>query len=235
MTAQSIFYSRLEVTPTALRLSPRLASWEATGHPAQLALADALSDAECLLRPALESHVRPLALRLDVGLPGSIPLLDDHDLDNYVLPLAAHLKKQSVKEWDSVWCTKSHGESSFVRVGPAVAVTEPVRADVSIDVHTTASSSSTAYKQQIHDQLARAVQLPAGPVSLQLSFVIGPTRNWLNLWKPSIDALGTLLGHSRPNHLWHPRDGRITELGLHVSTDPNLRNDVWIAIRASAA
>jgi hypothetical protein len=94
--------------------------------------------------------------------------------------------------------------------------------------------TSTAYKQQIHDQLAHAAVLPDGPVRLELSFTIGPRRNWLNLWKPTIDALDALLGRTHPDRAWHPRDGRITALGLHHTTDPAIRNDVIIAIVAAA-
>lgn len=34
------------------------------------------------------------------------------------------------------------------------------------------------------------------PVRMQMSFTVGPGRNWLNLWKPAIDALGKILGHA---------------------------------------
>jgi hypothetical protein len=100
-------------------------------------------------------------------------------------------------------------------------------------VHTTASGSTTAYKQEIHDQLVGATELPMGPVSLQISFIVGPRRNWLNLWKPTIDALDLLHGRTRPDRQWHPRDGRITELGLHCTIDDHLGNDVFMAIATS--
>lgn len=34
---------------------------------------------------------------------------------------------------------------------------------------------------------------------------------------------------------WYPQDGRITELGLHVSADPALRYDVALEVRATTA
>ena len=119
-------------------------------------------------------------------------------------------------------------------VEPAIAITDPSGSQYNAHVHTTASGSTTAYKQQIHDQLIGASELPVGPVSLQISFTVGPRRNWLNLWKPTIDALDPILGRTRPDRSWHPRDGRITELGLHSTVDQELGNDVLLAIAASA-
>jgi hypothetical protein len=57
----------------------------------------------------------------------------------------------------------------------------------------------------------------------------------VNLWKPTIDSLGSLLGHDQPFHIWNPRDGRITELGMHLSVAPTLRYDVVIGIAATPA
>ena len=75
-------------------------------------------------------------------------------------------------------------------------------------VRTKTSASSTGYKQQIHDQLEAAL-LPEGSVALELSFAVGPKRNWLSLWKPTIDARGVVLGQAVPGHEWHTPDGRI--------------------------
>ena len=59
---------------------------------------------------------------------------------------------------------------------------------------------------------------------------MGPGRNWLNLWKPTIDALDPLLGRAREVRDWHPRDDRITALGLHLTMDETLGNDVLLQI-----
>lgn len=234
MTVQNRFYARPEAPPTQLRLQPRLASWDATDHPDQVRLRAALEDVGELLAPVLAPLEVPLAMRLDVGLPRSVLLLGEHDLDNYAYPLMSHLAKRTTRQFVSVWCTKRHSDASFVRVEPAVAITDPVCSGYGVDVHTTASGSTTAYKQQIYDQLVGATELPTGPVSLQISFVVGPRRNWLNLWKPTIDALDLLLGRTRPDRTWHPRDGRITELGLHRTIDEDLGNDVFMVIAASS-
>ena len=113
------------------------------------------------------------------------------DLDNYAYPLASRLKDAGLV---SVWCTKQHGEHSFVRIEPAREV-QPPSTDVLV-ARTTASASTVAYKEQIHAAVAGAAELPAGPVRLELAFVVGPGRNWLNLWKQTIDSLDPLLGRT---------------------------------------
>lgn len=98
---------------------------------------------------------------------------------------------------------------------------------------TTASSSSVAYKDEIHAAVSAAAELPPGPVRLELSFVLGPRRNRLNLGKQTIDALDPLLDRARRDRAWRPLDGRITELGMHRTVDPAARNTVLVAIYAS--
>jgi hypothetical protein len=69
-------------------------------------------------------------------------------------------------------------------------------------------------------------------VSLELSFIVGLTRNWMNLWKPTIDSLGSLLGHTAEAKEWNPNDGRIVELALHCAVDPGAGNNVVLGLRA---
>lgn len=97
---------------------------------------------------------------------------------------------------------------------------------------TTASASSPRYKEQIRDQLATATPVPGDGVALQVAFVVGPHRAWANLWKPTIDALGPIIGRDG-DHEWNARDGRITALGLHCAVDPHAGHEVRIAIRAT--
>lgn len=151
------------------------------------------------------------------------------DLDNYAYLLAWHLRDRP--DLVSVWCTKQHSERSFVRIEAASETAAP--ADVLV-ARTTASSSSVAYKQQIHAAVAGAQQLPEGAVRLELSFTVGPRRNWLNLWKQTIDSLDPILGRTYSNRAWHPRDGRITELGMHVAVDPTFGYEVVVGIAAAS-
>ena len=219
------WYARPESHPLQLSVAPRLASWNKADDPDQVRLRKYLDDAEVLLE---SSKVKgPRALRLDVGLSPERDLLNMADLDNYAYPLACRLKDPSLV---SVWCTKGHSEQSFVRVAPAEEVLPPSAGWL---VATTSASTSTrAYKEQIRAAVAGAAELPPGPVRLQLSFVVGPQRNWLNLWKQTIDALDPILGRTYPNRDWNPLDGRITELGLHLTVDPAAGIAVKVGIAA---
>jgi hypothetical protein len=62
-----------------------------------------------------------------------------------------------------------------------------------------------------------------------LTLTAGP-----NLWKATIDSLGAILGRDSGAGEWNPRDGRITELGLHCVIDRAAGNQVNVAIRAAA-
>jgi hypothetical protein len=133
----------------------------------------------------------------------------------YAYPLASQLKDPGLV---SVWCTKQHSEQSFVRIQAAREMPPP-STDVLV-ARTTASYTKPAYKEQIHTAVAGPAELPTGPVRLELAFVVGPGRNWLTLWKPTIDSLDPLLGRDPSDRAWHPLDGRITELGMHLTVDP---------------
>jgi hypothetical protein len=220
------WYARPENNAHLLRVAPRLASWNKAGDPDQVRLRAYLDDTEALLA---ESRVDgPWALRLDVGLPAGRDLLDMFDLDNYAYPLAYQLRDPGLV---SVWCTKQHNERSFVRIEGAREASSP-STDVLV-TRTTASTSTAAYKEQIYAAVAGAAELPAGPVKLELSFVVGPRRNWLNLWKQTIDSLDPLLGRTYPDRAWNPRDGRVTELGMHVTVDPAAGNEIVVGIAAT--
>jgi hypothetical protein len=221
------WYARPEGESLQLRITPRLASWERAGHPDQVRLQAYLDETAALLA---DSRVdAPWALRLDVGLPAGRDVLDMADLDNYAYPLAYHLRDPGLV---SVWCTKQHDEQSFVRIEAARESASP-STDVLVAA-TTASASTVAFKEQIHAAVADSAELPAGPVRLELAFVVGPRRNWINLWKQTIDSLDSLLGRTRPDRDWHPLDGRITQLGMHRTVDPAASDEVAVGIAAQA-
>lgn len=222
------WYCRPEGEKQQLRVTPRLASWNKADDPDQVRLRAYLDDTEELLAGLRVAG--PWALRLDVGLPTGRDLLNMADLDNYAYPLAYRLKDPNLV---SVWCTKQHSEQSFVRIEPAREIPPPT-GDVLV-ARTTASTQTVTYKQQIHAAVADASELRAGPVRLELAFVVSPRRNWLNLWKQTIDSLEPLLGRTYSDRTWNPLDGRITELGMHLTTDPTARNDVVVGIAAWCA
>lgn len=221
------WYLRPEGEGLTLRKAPRLASWNKATDPDQVRLREYLEDTAELLAPAVV--LGPWALRLDIGLPAGRDLIDMADLDNYAFPLATRLRNEDLV---AVWCTKRHAEISRVLAAPARETTGP---GTTYTVRTTASASTTAYKEQVRSAVVDAAEIPAGPVQLQLAFVVGPQRNWLTLWKPTIDALDPLLGRTREDRDWHPQDGRITDLGLHVTVDASLGHDVLLSIAAAPA
>lgn len=69
------------------------------------------------------------------------------------------------------------------------------------------------------------------PIALHLAFRVSPVRNWANLWKPAIDALGGILGLGATGHPFHPLDDRVVDLGLQREIDPAIRHavrvDIW--------
>ncbi len=217
------WFARPENNALPLAVEPRLASWEKRDHPDQVRVRAYLDDTETALS---ESRVEgPWALRLDVGLPATRDLLNMADLDNYAQPLADRLNDRNLV---SVWCTKQHCTQSFVRIDTAREVSGP-----STRVLVARTVSASRYKEQIHAAVAGEQQLPPGPVRLELAFVVGPKRNWLNLWKETIDALDPLLGRTWPKRQWNPLDGRITELGMHVTVAPGGSNDIAVGIIAT--
>ncbi len=222
------WYARPTGQGVALRRTPRLASWNKAGDPDQLRLAEYLDDTADLLMSARVNR-GPWALVLDVAIPPGRDLLNMADLDNYAYPLAARMRDERLV---SVWCTKRHGTVSSALVAPAHETIGPPQ---SYMVRTTASAQTARYKEQVRSALVDASQLGPGPVQLQIAFVVGARRNWMNLWKPTIDALHPLLGRTRPDREWHPNDGRIVDLSLHVHKDPSLGHDVVASIAAEPA
>lgn len=221
------WYARPEGEGLALRKAPRLASWNKASDPDQVRLREYLDDTAELLETA--SVAGSWTLVLDVGLPAGRDLIDMADLDNYAFPLATRLRTADLV---SVWCTKSHANTSRVLIVPAREVAAPGE---TFTARTTASAQTKAYKEQVRAAVAGTSEIAPGAVRLQLAFVVGPQRNWLTLWKPTIDALDPLLGRTREDRDWHPKDGRITDLAFHVHVDPSLGHDVVVSIAAAPA
>ncbi|CAN1559235.1 hypothetical protein MCEMIE22_02580 [Mycobacteriaceae bacterium] len=213
-----------------LRVRPRLFAMDNSNHPSQRQLREFLDDTEDLVAGSRISG--PWSLRLDVGLTSDKNLLDQSDLDNFAYPLAARLRDERLV---SVWCTKQHNANSYVRIESACA-THPPPVEVIVATPTASySRPGGLYKQQVRAAVAGAPELPPGAIRLELAFIIGYTMNYLNLWKPTIDALGPLLGPGKSGGDWDPDDGRITELGMHVTIDPASPYGVKIGIAASTA
>jgi hypothetical protein len=160
-------------------------------------------------------------------------LLDARDLDNYLYPLASRLMARTGRRFGSVWGTKEHAAKSWVRVEQAQLEPNAGVVGVSAVAVGTASPETETYKRQVRGQLAHLKPIRPGPVRVEITFVVSVRRNWMNLWKPTIDALTPILGSTRSDRDWHPLDGRIVELGLHLHTRADARNDITVAVAGS--
>ena len=221
------WYGRPSGDKLVLRAAPRPASWNRSSDPDRIALREYLTETVDQAMPLIPP-TGPWAMCLEVGVPPNRALTTAADLDNYAKPLASALPRERLI---AVWCSKRHAESSHLVIGPVQRTSPP---SDQIQVRTTASADTVNYKQQVRDALSGTAELVEGPVRLQIAFGVGPTRNWLNLWKPTIDALDPLLGRTYPDRDWHPRDDRIVDLGLQVTVDPRLRFEVELSIAATA-
>ncbi len=232
MSPSDIRYRRPGTPSVPLAVTPTLASWDRHDHPSQRALSAFLDSLEPLMRPALQQLASPAVLALDIGLPkGSQLTSGGRDLDNYLFPIVARF---GAARFAAVFARKHHGRST-IAIGPVQpAADEPPGHWAHGSALLTVSSVTAAWKQQLVAGLAAStdVQLvPPGPVAVHLAFRVGPDRNWANLWKPAIDALGGVLGVDNPARPFDPRDDRITDLGLQQSIDPRIGHavqvDVW--------
>lgn len=207
-----------------LTVAPQLASWDAAGSIGQVRLAGFLTHLQAAATPLLPDPAARYVVELTVGLPPAVPLTSGgRDLDNYLYPLARQLRPLRLA---AVFGRKVHGASWF-----AAAPAQPDLA-VTPAMFTTRMSGSyerAEWKATLRQRLLQARLTPAAPGAVALHVVIstGPGRSWPNLWKPMLDAFGPVLGED-PARPFHPRDDRITLLGLHHNLQPELAHDTII-------
>lgn len=191
-----------------------------------------LDDSEKLVSSDLAALCGSTALLLNVGLPSSRPLLQQPDLDRYAFLLSERLKQISGKQFASVWCTKRHSEISTISVGSAAPVQSSSFGQTAT-LMTRRSYAKDQFKSEIRDAVADLTPIEDGPVALHISYVTGFPRTWANLWRPTIEGLGGLLGMCNPSKPWDVDAGRIVQLALHHRTEgPSLRHSVQITVTA---
>jgi hypothetical protein len=224
MGSDAVFFARPEGAPRPLGIAPRLAGWMGTGHPDPVHVRAFVTHAQSVLGAPPSG---PAALRLDVGLPADVRLLDQYGLAHYVGPLAEWLEAHG--DWDlaSVWAAKAPGEDTVLRVDGARPVAAP-EGGRRFTARTTTSAGSPQYTADVREQLAGEPPLAAGPVALQLAFAVPPGCNWPGLWQPTLDGLARLLGAAGDDSPDDPCDGRVVELGLHRREDASLDHDVVV-------
>jgi hypothetical protein len=210
-----------------LSSTPLLASWEASTHPAQVKLVAYRAELAELAAPALAALEPPLALWFEP--PGGVDTVLGYDLDNYLTPVVEGLGGHARFAYANAM-RGLPGKPS--RLGLAPAATAPPPADLRgrAEARTTVSAEKREWKEAIAAAVGRHESAESSrPIALDVSFRVSPERNWVNLWKPAIDALGGILGEgSRP---WHPRDGRITDLTLRRTLDAEIGWDIYLDFR----
>jgi hypothetical protein len=201
-------------------IHPRLASWDAKTHPSQRHLRPYLQDLMARLN-SLPPAPLPLFLHLSVDVRERKNLLEGHDLENYLTPLFG-------REWlDSsrfvrVSATKRVGGGSRLAIGLAQG-SAGAAARMGWGHFACAAGSGASekpWKERLRAALARSSPkpLPPGPVEVHLAWRCSPARNWVNLWKPTGDAMGPVLGEAVRTG-FHPHDDRIVSLCLHLNLD----------------
>lgn len=219
------FYDLPDAPAVPLGVIPRLESWDAKTAPSQLELGEYLGHVERLVATQLAAFDGPAGIALTVGLPAGRPLTSGGgDLDNYLYPVVRHL---GASRFNTAWATKHRGDS-VICVAPARAVASPEGWKACV-VTTTASAQTRAFKEQVAGAVPSAAATD-GALEVQVSYRLSMRRNWAALWKPTLDALGGVLGVPNPARPFMPNDDRIVRLGLHRTSDESLGWNIAIAI-----
>lgn len=207
-----------------LPVEPVLASWDKAGTSSQARSAEFLAAMTGWIGPLPPI---PLVLDLSVGLPAKTQLDGGgHDLDNYLYPIAYHLGGQ---RFVGAFARKTHSPSSTMAVEQARPLPDQGWRPKLV-VHTSTSTEKLAWKQEIGRACAEQVKgrLVGGPVSLEVQYRLNSQRNWVNLWKPTIDALGLVLGVPDARRPYNVEDDRITDICFTRCIDDSLGWDVLI-------
>ena len=209
-------------------LTPLLASWNSNSDAAQIRLRSYLAAVQRELEPLPESGLY-LSLEVDVGQESRMTRF--HDLENYLTPLVRQI---GGRRFLFVSGLKRVGGGSQLEVGFAKPTHTLDQGDWYGDSLYCAPGpgcEKREWKQQIYDALRTQLVtvLEPGPCLVKLAWRCSPTRNWVNLWKPTGDAMGPVLGGRSPN-VFNPDDDRITEIEFHLTPDPRCGHEVEIGM-----
>lgn len=215
---------------------PLLDPWQKSTHPAQIALQSYLSK--------LSQQIQPLS---HLGFPLYMHMRVDQqylrerkrgkgDLENYLSPVAKMLSKlMGLALVSGEFC---EGSGSTITIGQAIplSATEFATHWKHLTYIPNSGYAKRDYKQNLKDALV-AVQpqiMTLNHLLLHLSVNCNSSKiNWINLWKPTVDALGPIVGEVSPPRLrqpFNPRDDRITQVNLHLSSNPTVSNKVQIGL-----
>lgn len=201
-------------------LEPRLASWDHREHPNQLRMNAYLEPVFEKLAPRL-AGCGEWAINLIVDVGQEKHLHRGHDVENYITPL---VKKLGPQHFVYAAVSKRVGGGSRISIGRAMRCSaEPPWRGWSGRV--LSGLNSREGKLSIRGSLCNIVDapLPSGPVTVHLAWRLSAARNWAELWKPTGDTMGPVLGEPKfPEKEFNPQDDRITELTLHRIVDDSL-------------
>lgn len=217
-------------TGQVLPLAPVLESWDRAGSSSQSRLNAFLTSVEGQMRDLDPSA--QLALSLTVGLPSTSSLTTGgRDLDNFLLPVVRHLGHD---RFFAVFGQKVQGESSTLAVERLRELDDDSWVP-QMKVRTTSSAQSPAWKHEVAAAcLAAAPQKPlTGALALEIHYCVSAGRNWAQLWKPTIDALGAVLGVPNPMRPFAPNDDRVVSLALSRSVDEKLGWEIEVFVHWS--
>jgi hypothetical protein len=209
---------------------PKLASWNANADPGQIAVQRYLDDIEHELDPLPKDS--GLFLHMEIDVKNREHLLHHHDLDNYLYPAVQRL---GASRFRLVGAIKRIGGGSSLQIGVTKSsnVFHEHEGWIAF-LHDTGGISveKSEWKRGIRDALQTQQILPLkfGAVELQLIYKCSSRRSWSSLWKPTIDAMGPILGEPNPHRPFYPNDDRIVSLALHLNTGDSIGWSVQIGM-----
>jgi hypothetical protein len=227
-----MFWEPATVIKTIPNISPQLANWDKSSALSQIRLKSYLRKImDELLPDPIDKD--PLFVHLDVDVQKQEHLLKHHDLGNYLTPLFGE-RLLDARLFFLVTARKYVGGGSQLLLGIAQPTRDNKLAAVGnhFEITTRGSVQSKQWKENLRNALAATNPIPLNTpgVEVQIAWTCSPKRNWVNLWKPTGDCMGPILGEQNPLRPFSPDDDRIVNLKFHCTLDNTLDNDVHIAM-----
>lgn len=149
-----------------------------------------------------------LAMELEVAGPAPV------DLKTLLAPLARGLplRLATVRRTDN--------PENVLRISQAERAAPPQHGQHRSCLRTWGPAASR-WREDLRQKLVESQVEPLleGQVGLQLSWRCSSLQNWVELWRPTGDSLGPVLGERRP---MRPRLERVSQMSLHLSLDDRL-------------
>lgn len=208
---------------------PKLASWNAKSDPEKIAVEKYCDDIEEQFISLLP-RTSGLSLHMEIDVKEQKHLLYNHDLDNYLYPV---VKRIGARRFTFVSAIKRVGGGSYLQIGSTKSANAGLEEKdgwipFPYDAIKGISVAKPEWKFNIRNALKDALKdkrvysLRPGGGELQLVWKCSSQRNWISLWKPTIDAMGPVLGEPDPHRPFHPNDDRIISLALHLNVDNSI-------------